>query len=74
MKISGLELATNKSILFQAGTKKQGEDVLTNGGRVLAVTSLAKTREQSLQMSMEIADQVHFEGKYFRRDIGFDLK
>jgi phosphoribosylamine--glycine ligase len=70
--ISGLEKCTGSQI-FHAGTKKQGEQIVTNGGRVLAITSLADTREAALQQSFANADKIQFNGKYFRRDIGFDL-
>lgn len=68
----GLNIKT-ESILFHAGTKKSGNDIVTNGGRVLAITSLAESKESALQQSKSIAEEISFEGKYFRTDIGFDL-
>ena len=70
--MSGLDLKT-ESILFHAGTKAQGSEVLTNGGRVLAITSFGADISAAVNQSMDMANKINFEGKYFRRDIGFDL-
>jgi phosphoribosylamine--glycine ligase len=70
--MSGVDMET-ESILFHAGTKKSGNDIVTNGGRVLAITSLADSKDTALEQSKSIADQISFEGKYYRTDIGFDL-
>ena len=63
------------SFLFHAGTAIQPETgkVISNGGRVIAVTSSGKTLEEALIKSYTSAEYVNFEGKYLRRDIGFDL-
>lgn len=61
------------SLLFHAGTKQVGEEVLTNGGRVLAVTSYGETFKEALAISNKNAALIEFEGKNYRRDIGFDL-
>lgn len=61
------------SILFQAGTKLEGGNILTNGGRVIAVSSFGKDFKEALKVSQTNAELVNFEGKYFRKDIGFDL-
>jgi phosphoribosylamine---glycine ligase len=70
--ITGLGKA-GESIVFHAGTKAAGGEIITNGGRVLAVTSLGKTFRDALAISNKNAAAIDFEGKYFRRDIGFDL-
>lgn len=70
--ISGLD-RTKGSIVFHAGTTLDGSTVLTNGGRVLAVSSFGKTKDEALAHSFRNAEQIDFEGKYFRGDIGFDL-
>ena len=70
--ISGIESVSN-SIVFHSGTKIQNENTLTNGGRVLAITSLASDFRKALALSLQNADLVQFEGKYYRTDIGKDL-
>jgi phosphoribosylamine---glycine ligase len=72
-RIEGLEEVEN-SIVFHAGTKQEGERLLSNGGRVMAITSFGRTLEDALSKSFENADKISFEGKYYRKDIGFDLK
>jgi phosphoribosylamine--glycine ligase len=61
------------SILFHAGTKAGGNKVLTNGGRVLAVSSYGDNIKEALTLSNKNASLINFEGKYYRKDIGFDL-
>ena len=71
--ITGLEKVEG-SILFHAGTKKTPEgEVFTNGGRVISVTSYGDTKADALARSFESIKKIDFEGKTFRRDIGFDL-
>ncbi|TAH14297.1 MAG: phosphoribosylamine--glycine ligase, partial [Sphingobacteriia bacterium] len=68
------EIAENKdSIVFHAGTKAEGEAILTNGGRVLAVTSYGNSIEEAAAKSKKVLQKIHFEGMYFRSDIGFEF-
>lgn len=71
--INGLELISDENILFHAGTKAENGQILTNGGRVIAVSSYGKDKEEALARSFEGARKIDFDKKYFRRDIGFDL-
>ena len=61
------------SIVFHAGTAMKDGQVVTNGGRVIAVSSYGKDKAQALQKSFEEAQKIQFTDKYFRRDIGADL-
>ena len=70
--ISGLD-DIDGSIVFHAGTKQEEDAVLTNGGRVLAITSFGKNIEDALSKSFANAEKINFEKKYYRKDIGFDL-
>jgi len=70
--ISGFESITS-SMVFHAGTKHTGTAVVTYGGRVMAVSSFGDTKNEALAVSFENANKILFIGKYFRRDIGFDL-
>ena len=71
--ISGLD-KVDGSIVFHAGTKAVEGGIVTSGGRVLAVSSYGNTKNEALRQSWENIAKIDFEGKYFRRDIGFDLK
>jgi len=61
------------SIVFHAGTKSDGEDVVTAGGRVISVSSYGRDMKQALATSFKNAELIDFEGKYYRKDLGFDL-
>ena len=61
------------SIVFHAGTKLKNNEVYTNGGRVIALTSFGETMKEALKKSFDNAENITFEGKYYRSDIGFDL-
>lgn len=71
--IEGIENCSG-SIVFHSGTKTTQEGVVTAGGRVLSITSLAETMDEALGISYTNADKIIYEGKYFRRDIGYDLR
>ena len=71
-EITGIEKVSD-SIVFHAGTKQEGETIKTNGGRVIALTSFGKEMEDALKKSFSNAEKIAFEGKCFRKDIGFDL-
>ena len=71
--ITGLELVEG-SFAFHAGTKQEGSNVATNGGRVIAITSYGDTMEEALKRSFANAEKIQYKGKYYRRDIGNDLK
>ena len=70
--ISGIS-SVKDSIVFHAGTKKVEDAILTNGGRVLALTSLGEDMASALTISKANAEKIQFDKKYFRTDIGFDL-
>ena len=64
----------SSSLVFQAGTKQDGEAIVTNGGRVLTVTSKGNSMQEAVQQSLAILKDIHFEGINFRNDIGYEFK
>jgi phosphoribosylamine--glycine ligase len=70
--ISALDLV-EKSIVFHSGTKSDGKNILTNGGRVLAISSLGNNMNEALETSYRNAERIQFDKKYYRKDLGFDL-
>ncbi|BAG83989.1 phosphoribosylamine--glycine ligase [Candidatus Azobacteroides pseudotrichonymphae] len=72
--IRGLVLdKVQESIIFHAGTSQRDGEIVTNGGRVLAISSYGRDKAEALQKIFEIVELIDFEGKYYRKDIGFDL-
>lgn len=72
-KITGIENVKD-SIVFHAGTKMEGDDLVTSGGRVLAITSFGEDIFEALKSSYTSIGSIDFEGAYFRKDLGEDLK
>tara|TARA_B100000963_G_scaffold75069_2_gene63191 strand:- start:7400 stop:8680 length:1281 start_codon:yes stop_codon:yes gene_type:complete len=70
--INGLPSSTSSTV-FQAGTTNNEGEILTNGGRVIAVTSLGDDHKKALKNSYNLLYKISFEGMYYRKDIGFDL-
>ncbi len=74
--ISGLqtEQLNKNAIVFHAGTKQAEQGIVTNGGRVLAVTASGKNIKEAVIISKEILNNISFEGMYFRKDIGYEFE
>jgi len=70
--ITGIEQVTG-SIPFHAGTIQKDEKIVTNGGRVIAITSYGKTLKDALVASYKNADLINYNGKYYRKDIGWEF-
>lgn len=70
--ITGLDKVAD-SVVFHSGTALKDGQIVTNGGRVIAVSSYGNNKEEALQKSFEEANKIEFKDKYFRRDIGQDL-
>jgi phosphoribosylamine--glycine ligase len=70
--IEGLD-KISESVVFHAGTKLSGRDAVTSGGRVLAISSWGKTKDEALCTSYRNAEKISFDNMYYRKDIGFDL-
>ena len=71
-EITGLEKIQD-SIAFHAGTKLKNDKVVTNGGRVIAITSFGDNFQEAIKKSYQNIEKLHFDKMYYRKDIGFDL-
>ncbi len=69
--IHGLPEAADDAMVFHAGTRRQGADTVTSGGRVLCVTALGSTVKAAQQRAYEVAHGIQFDGAQYRRDIGY---
>ena len=72
-EITGIETIGDDSIVFQAGTTLKDGKIVTNGGRVLAVTSFGDNFTEALETSYKNVKKIDFKGMYYRKDLGFDL-
>jgi phosphoribosylamine--glycine ligase len=70
--IAGLD-KTEDCVVFHAGTRHTGGDIVTSGGRVLSVSSWGNSKQEALSKSYRNASRITFDGMYYRKDIGFDL-
>jgi phosphoribosylamine--glycine ligase len=70
LEINGLNTLNDDILVFHAGTKKVGDKIYTDGGRVLNIVTNGESLEESLKKVYKAIEQIHFEGKYFRKDIG----
>lgn len=71
--MTGFEKVNSEVLAFHAGTTLKEGKILTSGGRVVALTALAENKALALEKSYKAAQVIDYEGKYYRRDIGFDL-
>lgn len=74
LTVTNIPTKTEKEVyVFHSGTKLQNGEVVTNGGRVFCVTALADELENAIKLSSETIESIQFEGKYYRKDIGFEF-
>ncbi len=71
--MTGFEKVNSEVLVFHAGTTLKDGKILTSGGRVVALTALAESKTLALEKSYKAAQVIDYNGKYYRRDIGFDL-
>ena len=69
----GLANEVHNSILFHAGAKNEEGEIITSGGRVMAVTSYGNDYKEALKKSYQNIEKLHFDKMYYRKDLGFDL-
>ena len=73
LPISGIKKFDKRHLIFHAGTIQKNNQILTNGGRVIAIGGLGDNIKLSLNNSYDLVKDIHFEGMYYRKDIGSDL-
>ena len=73
-EITGLDTPENGSIIFHAGTEWKEGKVVTNGGRVLCVTSLSEKLQDAVRASKAALKNIDFDGIYYRKDIGYEFE
>jgi phosphoribosylamine---glycine ligase len=73
-KIINISSIEEDCIVFHAGTKLSGKDIITSGGRVIAVSAFGDSINEALDKAYRCVENINFEGVYYRKDIGFDLK
>ena len=71
--ITGLDISIKNSFIFHSGTKQEDGNIVSNGGRVFCVTSLAENLEEAINQSKDVIGHTDFEGMYYRHDIGFEF-
>jgi phosphoribosylamine-glycine ligase len=67
------DTSDDETIIFHAGTKQVNDEVVTSGGRVLCVTTLAETLNEAADKAKQVLDEIHFTDKYYRKDIGYEF-
>ena len=72
IKITGIDRVVDSTV-YHAGAIREKENIYTNGGRVLAITSFGNNFQEALKNSYNSASKINFKGKYYRKDLGFDL-
>jgi phosphoribosylamine--glycine ligase len=72
-EIRGLDTSIKDTLIFHSGTKEADGKIITNGGRIVCATALALSLNDAIDKSRELVEAIEFEGKYFRRDIGFEF-
>lgn len=73
IQISNLE-TDDDTIIFHSGTKTENKKIISNGGRVLTVTSFGENIKETAKKSFSVCDKINFKAKYFRRDIGYEFE
>jgi phosphoribosylamine--glycine ligase len=69
-----INYTSDHDLIFHAGTKMQNGELLTNGGRVMSITAFGENMDKALAACYREVENISWEGMYFRKDIGFDLK